>query len=138
MPKGDRHFASFIKGKKCNFRFTKVSEVDVFLLLEIIDRKKSSGYDKIHSLLLSSAALETFQPLTYILNLTLKQGIFPDNLKIAKVIPVFKQGPHSSCSNYRPISVLSALSKIFERCIFNQLKFYCLTENILPSNQYGF
>ena len=138
LPKADRHFASFIKGKKCNFRFTKVSEVDVFLLLESIDRKKSSGYDKIQPLLLSSAALETFRPLTYILNLTLKQGIFPDSLKIAKVIPVFKQGPRSSCGNYRPISVLSALSKIFERCILNQLKFYCLTENILASHQYGF
>lgn len=114
--------------------------MDVFLLLESIDRKKSSGYDKIHPLLLSSAALETFRPLTYILNLTRKQGIFPDSLKIAKVIPVFKQGPRSSCGNYGPIcmSFLSALSKIFERCILNQLKFYCLTENILASNQYGF
>ena len=42
------------------------------------------------------------------------------------------------CGNYRPISVLSALSKVFERCILNQLIFYCLTENILVSNQYGF
>ena len=79
FPKADRHFASFIKGKKCNLRFTKVSEVEVFLLLESIDRKKSFGYDKIHPLLLSSAALEIFRPVTYIINLTLKQGIFPDS-----------------------------------------------------------
>ena len=138
LPKADRHFTSFVKGKKCNFRFTKVSEVEVFLLLESIDCKKSFGYDKIHPLLLSSAALEIFRPVTYIINLTLKQGIFPDSLKIAKVIPIFKQGPRSSCGNYRPISVLSALSKVFERCILNQLIFYCLTENILVSNQYGF
>ena len=76
--------------------------------------------------------------MAYIINLTLKQGIFPDSLKIAKVIPIFKQGSRSSCGNYQPISVLSALSKIFERCILNQLIFYCLTENILVSNQYGF
>ena len=138
LPKADRHFASFMKGKKCMFRFTKVSEVEVFLLLESIDCKKSFGYDKIHPLLLSSAALEIFRPVTYIINLTLKQGIFPDSLKITKVIPIFKQGSRSSCGNYRPISVLSALSKIFERCILNQLIFYCLTENILVSNQYGF
>ena len=66
LPKADRHFASFTKGKKCNFRFTKVSEVDVFLLLESIDCKKLSCYGKIHPLLLSSAALEIFRPLTYI------------------------------------------------------------------------
>ena len=76
--------------------------------------------------------------MTYIINVTLKQGIFLDSLKIAKVIPIFKQGSCSSCSNYRPISGLSALSKIFERCILNQLIFYSLTENILVSNQYGF
>ena len=76
--------------------------------------------------------------MTYIINLTLKQGIFPDSLKIAKVIPIFKQCSRSLCNNYRPISVLSALSIIFERCFLNQLIFYCLTENILVSNQYGF
>ena len=76
--------------------------------------------------------------MTYIINLTLKKGIFPDSLKIAKVIPIFKQGSRSSCSDYRPISVLSALRKIFERCILNQLIFYCPTENILVSTQYGF
>ena len=43
-----------------------------------------------------------------------------------------------TCNNYRPISVLSALSKIYEKCILNQLKFYFMTENILVSNQYGF
>ena len=112
--------------------------MEVFLLLESIDCKKSFGNDKIHPLLLSSAALEIFRPVTYIINFTLKKDIFQDSLKIAKVIPIFKQGSRSSCSNYRPISLLSAISKIFERCILIQLIFYCLTENILVSNQYGF
>ena len=67
--------------------------MEVFLLLESVDCKlKSFGYDKIHPLSLSSAALEIFMPVTYIINLSLKQGIFPDSLKIAKVIPIFKQG----------------------------------------------
>ena len=57
---------------------SKVSEVEVFLLLESIGCQKSFGFDKIHPLLLSSAALEILRPVTYIINLTLKQGIFPD------------------------------------------------------------
>ena len=85
--------------------------MEVFLLLESIDCEKSFGYDNIHPLLLPSAALEIFRPVSYIINLTLKQGIFPDSFKIAKVIPIFKQGSRSSCDNYRPISVLSALSQ---------------------------
>ena len=125
-------------GKKSTFRFAQVNEIEVYLLLESIDTKKSFGYDKVHPLLLSSAALEIFRPLTHIINLSLKHGIFPDNLKIAKVIAIFKQGSRSSCNNYRPISVLSALSKIFEKCILNQLLFYLTYEDILVPNQYGF
>ena len=63
----------------------------------------------------------------------LSKGIFPDNLKIAKVIPIFKQGSRSSCNDYRPISVLSALSKIL-----NQLSFYLTYEDSLVPNQYDF
>ena len=136
LPKADRHFSAYMRRKKSTFRFAQVNEIEVYLLLESIDTKKSYGYDKVHPLLLSSAALEIFRPLTHIINLSLKHGIFPDNLKIAKVIPIFKQGSRSSCNNYRPISVLSALSKIFERCILNQLSFYLTYEDILVPNQY--
>ena len=113
--------------------------MEVLLLLESIDIKKSFGLGKVHPLLLSSAAPVIYSPLTYVFNLSLKQGIFPDSLKVAKVIPIFKQGSRSLCNNYRPISVLSALSKIFERpYILNQLIFHFNTENVLVSNQFGF
>ena len=125
-------------GKKETFRVIRVNEVEVFLLLESIDIKKSFGLDKVYPLPLSFAAPIIYSPLTYVINLSLKQGIFPDSLKVAKVIPIFKQGSRSLCNNYRPISVLSALSKIFERCILNQLIFHFNTENILVSNQFGF
>ena len=120
------------------FQPNSVNEVEVLLLLESIDIKKSFNLDKVHPLLLSSAAPIIYSPLTYVINLSLEQGIFPDSLKVAKVIPMFKQGSRSLCNNYRPISVLSALSKIFERCILDQLIFHFNTENILLSNQFGF
>ena len=126
-----------MKRKKGKFHFNKVNEVEVFLLLENIDTRKSIGVDKVHPLLLSSGSLEIFKPLTHTINLTLEQGIFPDSLNIAKVIPIFKRGYRLLC-NYRAISVLPALSKIFERCILNQLMFYFTIENILIPNQYGF
>ena len=64
--------------------------MEVLLLLESIDIKKSFGLGKVHPLLLSSAAPVIYSPLTYVFNLSLKQGIFPDSLKVAKVIPIFK------------------------------------------------
>ena len=65
--------------------------------------------------------------------------IFPDSMKLAaKVVPIFKQGSRFTCSNYRPISVLSSTSKVYEKCIYNQLMFYFMNGNMISSNQYGF
>ena len=75
----------------------------MFLLLENLDRKKSFGVDKIHPYLLSTGALEILTPLTHTINLLLLQGKFPDNLKIAKVVPIFKQGSRLLCTNYCPV-----------------------------------
>ena len=97
LPKADRHFSTYIRRKKSTFRFAQVNEIEVYLLLESIDTKKSFGYDKVHPLLLSSAALEIFRPLTHIINLSLKHGIFPDNLKIAKLYQSLNEAlvPHA-------------------------------------------
>ena len=59
-------------------------------------------------------------------------------MKLAKVIPIFKQGSRFACSNYRPTSVLSSISKIFEKCFFNQLMFYFTNNIMVSSKQYGF
>ena len=138
LPKSNHCSSSYMHRKKESCGFIRVNEMEVFLLLESIDIKKSFGLDKVHPLSLSSAKPIIYCPLTYVINSSLKQGIFPDSLKVAKVIPIFKQGSRSLCNNYRPISVFSALRTIFERGILSQLIFYLNTENILVSNQFGF
>ena len=67
-------------------------------------------------------------PLKYIFNLLLQQGIFPENLKIAKVSPVYKKNEEFLLTNYRPISVLPCFSKLLERIMYNRL-FKYLSEN---------
>ena len=68
----------------------------------------------------------------------MSHGIFPDKLKIGKVIPVFKNGKVDDITNYRPISVLPLFSKIFEKCLYNRLHNFLSSCNILSNNQYGF
>ena len=65
-------------------------------------------------------------------------GIFPTPLKIARVVPIFKSGDRTNVTNYRPISMLSILSKIFENCIYSRLVTFFETNAILSDRQFGF
>ena len=70
--------------------------------------------------------------------MSLKHRTFPNSMKVARVIPVFKSGDSSIASNYRPISILPCFSKIFERIMYNRLYQYLTTNNILYNKQFGF
>ena len=77
-------------------------------------------------------------PLSMIINKSVKKGIFPEKLKIAKVAPVFKSGNKLDIKNYRPISVLPLFDKIFEKAINSRLTHFLDINNVLCENQFGF
>ena len=77
-------------------------------------------------------------PLSIIINKSLESGVFPESLKKANVIPIFKSGDPQIASNYRPIAILPYLSKIFEKCVSNKLMNFLTKFQILSSNQFGF
>ena len=78
------------------------------------------------------------RPLSLITNQSFRTGIFPDKLKIYKITPLFKKGDELIVDNYRPISVLPVLSKIFEKIAFAQLYDYINENRLLYHGQYGF
>ena len=100
--------------------------------------KKSSGYDEISSDVIKHISPLIFDPLKYIFNLSLEKGIFPDQLKIAKVTPLFKKADNASMDNYRPISVLTCFSKILERIIYNRFYTFFIENAILYEKQFSF
>ena len=71
-------------------------------------------------------------------NRSMMEGRFPDSLKIAKIIPVYKKGDPKLLSNYRPISILPYLSKIFEKVFHNRIACHLANNNILSPSQFGF
>ena len=79
-----------------------------------------------------------FEPLRYIFNLSIEKGIFPDQLKIAKVTPLFKKGNNALMDNYCPMSVLPCFSLILERITYNRLYSFFSENNILYKKQSGF
>ena len=82
-------------------------------------KSETPGFDEISPQVLKFTNKSLAIPFTYIINLSIKTGIFPDHLKKAKVIPMFKAGSRCDINNYRPISVLPAFSKIFEKSLLS-------------------
>ena len=119
-----------------NFNFITIDEV--ISALNLLPPKKSSGLDGISAKLLKDAAHNIAGPLVDIFNLSLRTGIFPDDWKLAKVTPVFKDGNRNICGNYRPISVISVVAKVFEKLVYQQLKSFMIKNNILMDLQSGF
>ena len=110
-------------------------------MIKTIDKlpsKTSSCVDGIYPVLLKYIKHEISKPVTLILNQCLTTGIFPDKLKIAKVVPIYKGADENIFNNYRPISILPALSKVFEKIVFNQTYTYFDDHNLFFGNQYGF
>ena len=73
-----------------------------------------------------------------LINQCIEKGVFPDQLKVARVSAIFKKGEKNLFSNYRPVSILPALSKIFERILHDQLTHYFTSNDLFYGSQYGF
>ena len=101
-------------------------------------KSSSSGFDEISPKILKHSYEHLAIPLTHLINLSLKTGEFPEHLKKARIIPIFKTGKKNDINNYRPISILPAFSKIFEKVIAARLNHYLESNNLLSKCQHGF
>ena len=120
------------------FSFKSVTIDTVNKIIDSLKPKTSCGHDGISTKLLKDMKAEVSKALTLIINQSIATGIFPENMKIAKVIPLFKKGDIYFFNNYRPISLLPSFSKIFERVMFNQLNEYFKSNLLYYIHQYGF
>lgn len=100
--------------------------------------KCAVGWDCIPSSVIKASANVLIPVLQYVFNLCIRKGIFPKAFKKAVVHPIYKSGDRGSVTNYRPISVLTTLSKIFEKILNKRLLSYINKNNILSFNQFGF
>ena len=121
-----------------NFSFSILSEDQVLKYLTKLSVNKSTGLDGIPSKFVRDSASIIACPLTHIINLSLVQGVVPDDLKSARVVPLFKKNDKTEVGNYRPVSILCILSKIFERVVYDQVDLYLNDKNLLYKFQSGF
>ena len=122
-----------------SFQFSLIDGAIYDKVVSSLHTKTSSGHDGISVKLLKYLSPEIRDPLILIINQSMLTGIFPGKLKIAKVIPLFKKDDRRlNMDNYRPISILPAISKIFERVVYNQLYEYFSSNKLFYEGQYGF
>ena len=103
-----------------------------------MNQKKSQDIEGISIELLEYISTAISTPLSHIFNLSLSTGIFPSKLKTSRTVPIHKTGRADLCDNYRPISLLSTLSKILEKIVSIQLVNHLELNKLIYKHQYGF
>ena len=129
----------YLKGSyQKNIFLTPVTPHEVIKTTKSLKPKNSTGYDNVSTKLLQNVIEDIAYPFCHVINQSFSSGIVPEEMKIAKVIPVYKAGEENVFNNYRPISLLTAFSKVMEKLMSNRLVKFLELNSILYSHQYGF
>ena len=114
------------------------SEKEIMELLTDLIPKNSSGYDNLSNRLLKKLLPALINPLTIVFNKSLAEGIFPEAMKKADVVPLYKSKDHQDSNNYRPISLLLTLSKLLEKIMYKRTYSFLESSGTIYKSQYGF
>jgi hypothetical protein len=129
----------FLKDKnKASIFMTPTDEHEIKNILKKLKQNTGPGLDSLPPAAVKAAANFITPTLVLLINFSFSDGIFPSALKQAKVTPIFKDQDQKLFSNYRPISVLNVLSKVFENVIKNRFTCFLNKHSILHNNQFGF
>jgi len=122
------------------FQLTLTNPAEIFNLLSDLDNSPTQGPDTLSSHFIKSIATHRpiASPLSTVINHSFRTASFPDDLKIAKVMPIYKAGQKTDPSNFRPISLLNIFSKIYEKAIYSRISDFLSKHSILFSDQFGF
>ena len=121
-----------------NFSNTPVTCTEILETLKLLQPKLSQDFNGLSMYLVKKLSFQLAKPLCHLINLSFSTGVVPTQLKIAKIIPIFKSGDPLCMDNYRPISLLSCFSKIFEKIACIRLSIFLENNKLLSDNQFGF
>ncbi|KAK1898792.1 putative RNA-directed DNA polymerase from transposon X-element [Dissostichus eleginoides] len=115
-----------------------VTTAEVLKKLSALQPNKATGHDNIPSKFLRDSAAAITPVITHIINLSIKQGHVPKDFKIARVTPLHKKGSKLDPGNYRPVSILTSISKVMEKIVYEQDEKYLAEKNLIYEFQSGF
>ena len=135
--KSINHYLDKINRNTKSVFLAPCTEMELIKIIDKLPNKKSAGHDGMSNVLLKELKNEIVSPLAIIFNNSLSCGVFPTLMKNAEVVPLYKSGPKTETTNYRPISLLLTLSKILEKVMYKRIYSF-LNEDQLFKSQYGF
>ena len=139
IPKTSKKVSDFLKNRATNsVFFNPTTKNEIIKVISNLNKGKALGPNSIPVDILKYNAEIISLPLSRIINASFHQGIFPDLCKLARVIPVYKKGDSFTVENYRPISLLSVFSKIFEKCAYVRAYSFLEKHKLLYTRQFGF
>ena len=136
---GDEHYhQTYLKNSVSNTMFLNMVDADeVFDIIKNF-KNKSTRDTKISALKIANTSYGFTSTLAFVISKSFQQGVFPEQLKLARVTPIHKEGSKSDVTNYRPISLLTSFSKIYEKLMHNRISQFLESNDSLYEAQYGF
>ena len=128
---------SYINSIEHSIVITDISYTEVTQVISTL-KNSSAGWDELPTFVANKCISGYIEPLTYLINNSFTEGVFPKELKLARVVHIFKIGDKTELTNYRPISVLSFFSKFFEKIMYTHLLDFLEQNKIIYKHQYGF
>ena len=121
-----------------SFFFKPTNSYEVFDIISGLNHNKATDIYNFPISIIKQVSDLISPAISFVINQSLQHGVFPEKLKLAKVVPLFKSGSRTVFVNYRPISVLPIFDKVFEKIVHNRLMSYLQEFKILSENQFGF
>ena len=141
IPKPRKSIDLYLKKLQSNHKSLYLDPCDATEVKELINMlplKNSHGHDNISNIMLKTIVNEIAVPLVMLINQSMSQGQFPTMMKLAKVVPLFKSKDRSIETNYRPISLLTTMSKILEKVVYTRVYKFLTVTGQISDKQYGF
>ena len=141
IPKPRKSIDLYLKKLQSNHKSLYLDPCDateVKELIKMLPLKNSHGHDNISNIMLKTIVNEIVVPLVMLINQSMSQGQFPTMMKLAEVVPLFKSKDRSIETNYRPISLLTTLSKILEKVVYTRVYKFLTVTGQISDKQYGF
>jgi len=135
----EKHFRAFMPPSSVSsFVLLPTNPLELINISKTLKSTHSSGCDDINPYITSQVMDLLVAPFAEVINCSLSEGMVPLEIKMARVLPIYKQGNKSEIANYRPISILPFFSKFYEKVLYDRLFSYIKQKNILYPLQHGF